>query len=262
MKQNALASFLREFGLNEKEIDIYYFISQTGPQKATVIAKKLGMHKIQVYRYLQEMEKRGIIQLVFESPRKYVASPIENLLNERLQTLSKNLENLTAQKNRIIKQWETQLIPTNYRIERFAIIQGEEKLSDAIEELRKNAKKELCSLLPPQVLVRTNLRGDHNKIMDGTYHFKYRVLTCEDESTCLKKVVRRLLKSDNVEVRYTNAQLKPFPIFSLIEEEAILVIQTSEDKICSLLTNNEIIVGLIKNYFEKLWQDAIDARTL
>jgi sugar-specific transcriptional regulator TrmB len=263
MNRDSVTNFLIENGLKEKEISIYCFIARSGPQRATVIAEKLKMHKIQVYRCLQEMEHRGIVQQVFESPRRYVAAPIENLINERMATLKEKLENLQIQKNTISDQWKTYLSKfENQKEEKFAVIQGEEKLRSAIEVLRRRAKKELCTLITPEALVRVNLQGDHDRIMKGKTRFKFRVLTLnrEKELVNFKMVIKRLLSSPKVEVHYLSSEIKPFPAFGITEDEVVLITNRGfELDFPSLWTNNEIIVSLIKNYFEELWDDAIVA---
>jgi sugar-specific transcriptional regulator TrmB len=268
LKQERITRFLQDFGLNENEIRIYCLLSSSGPQKATTIAKSLRLQKMQVYRCLQDMENKGVVQIAFETPKRFAASSIENLLNEKTQEIQKKLVDLEANKKEILDQWKTGICKGgSEKTERFAVIQGEKKLAAAVDGLRKRAREELCTLITLKNLVNANLRGDHDKTMSGKVPFKYRVLTrIKDEKVPNSDLVlKRLSVSPNVEVRCIDAPLNPFPGFGLIDKsEVVLITQpadTDED-FSSLWTNNETIVGLIKNYFEELWRDSANMRTI
>lgn len=183
--QECIVDFLRKFGLNENEIRIYHLIAFAGPLKATVIAKNLKMHKIQVYRCLENMEKKGAVQEAFEKPKRFAATPIENLLFEKIQDGASSLKYLVTQKKKISESWRA-LNKENIqqRIEKFAIIQGMEKLGAAVEGLRRRSQKELITLITLKALVRVNLAGRHDKIMQGKVPFKYRVLTQIPKKKC------------------------------------------------------------------------------
>jgi sugar-specific transcriptional regulator TrmB len=265
--KNMATAFLKEFGLDDSEISIYLYIIKTAPQKATTIAKHLRMHKVQVYRLLSNMEKKGVVQVAFEAPKRFAATPLENLLNERIEQLKKAFEDLSRRKDQIVADWRTQRsIAEEDRIETFAVFEGGEKLSAAVDGLRRRARSQLCTLITMKSLVNVNLRGDHDQIMAGKVPFKYRVLTQFDEKKTPNEemVLKRLCQSKNVEVRITNAHLSPFPGFGLIEDEVVLITQAEKDNsvLSSLWTNNRVIVSLIEKYFEELWRNATDVRML
>jgi sugar-specific transcriptional regulator TrmB len=258
--------FLEEFGMTENQIRIYCFLAHTGPQKATTIAKNLKMHKMQVYRDLDVLGRQGIIHLAFVEPKQFAASNIEDLIDERIQQFNSDLEILAAQKKRIVNDWRTCLKQkTHLKIEKFAILQGEKKLKAAVDGLRNRAQQELCCLIPLKTLVKNNLLGHHDKIMMGKVRFQYRVLTKFPEEVIPKcrNVLHRLSQCKNVEVHFTDDELDPFPSFGLIDSEEIVLITDHPKNLdfSSLWTNNKIIVGLIKNYFEKLWANSSDVQT-
>ncbi len=260
-------SFLKEFGLTENQIKIYCYVAHRGPQKATVIAKALSMHKMQVYRDLQEMEKQGVVQLAFSEPKQFITCSINDLIDEKLQQLKANLEALEAQKTKISSDWRTHLLQESPRkIERFAIIQGEKKLFAAVEALRRRAQREMCSLIPPWGLVKANLLGYHDKIMQGKVRFKYRIITQipDEEVPNFREVLQKYTPCENVAIHYTKVPLDPFPIIGLIDdEEAVLIMQPVEGvNLSSLWTNNKVMVNLMRNYFEELWLDSSDVQTI
>lgn len=261
--------FLKDFGLSDNEISIYHYIVKTAPQKATTIARHLRMHKVQVYRLLEGMEKKGVVQVAFEEPKRFAVAPLENLLNSRIDHLQNEYEGLTKKKDQIISDWKNQgSITEQDRIETFAIIQGRQKLGVAVEGLRRRARSQMCALITLRALVDVNLRGDHDRIMAGKVPFKYRVLTQFDENNIPNEemVLKRLCACKNVEVRILNTRLSPFPGFGLIEDEVVLITQAEEDRdassLPSLWTNNRVLVSLIARYFEELWRDATDVRNL
>jgi sugar-specific transcriptional regulator TrmB len=263
MTQEIVTEFLRDVGLNENEIKIYYFLARFGPQKANGIIKKFRMHKMQVYRYLQDMEKKGVVTLFFGAPKRFIATPIDDLLNEKMQNTRIILEKLEKHKREISDNWDNFLAnrgETN--VERYAVIQGEKKLHTAVEGLRSKAREELCGMIKLKCLVRANLAGDYNKIIEGKVPFRWRVLTQTTNESVpqSKEVLQRLSQSPKVDIRLISAKLDPFPCFCLTDSEEIVLITANHEDlnsdVHSLWTNNRIIVGLIKNYFEKLWETA------
>jgi hypothetical protein len=79
-----------------------------------------------------------------------------------------------------------------------------------------------------------------------------------------KKVLERLSKCEKVKVHFTNEDLEPFPSFGLIDtEEIVLITQPQKNtEITTMWTNNQIIVHLVRNYFEDLWAHSSDVQTI
>ena len=62
MTEDKITPLLRGFGLTEKESEVYVFLAKSGVQKAGEVSKRLRMHKAQVYRILEVLQSKGLVE--------------------------------------------------------------------------------------------------------------------------------------------------------------------------------------------------------
>ena len=86
LKTGAIEKALRDFGLSEKEIEVYILLGKRGPKKGIEITKQLKMHKGQVYRTLKSLQKKGLVEVTLEYPARFTAVPFENLIDSYIKT--------------------------------------------------------------------------------------------------------------------------------------------------------------------------------
>jgi len=264
--QKNTLSILKEMRLTEKDIKIYLFLVDQSPQKASTIAKSLRMHKMQVYRCLMEMEKKGVVEVTFEAPKRFTAIPFQRIYDENTKKLQIRLNLLKSEREEVLDYWE-KFKPINnlYPIETFSIIEGREKISSTILSFGKNAKKELCVVLPLKPIILHNIEGLHQGIEKIKY--KYRCITriTEDISPMEKQILKKLCNYKNVEMRQIDANLEPFPGFAVRDGmEFIMTLNVNEtfSNISVLRSNNKMFTTLLKKYFEDLWKNAINLSDL
>ena len=53
---------LKDFGLTNKESEVYIYLAKSCIQKAGTISKRLRMHKAQVYRILRNLRSKGLVE--------------------------------------------------------------------------------------------------------------------------------------------------------------------------------------------------------
>src|SRR3989344_4021263 len=89
---------LKQIGLEEKEAKIYLFLLSDGPSTPTEIANATGIKRPNVYGYVQNLEKQGLIHYQLINKRKLIApsSPtkITELIEEKLTLAKQVIPNL------------------------------------------------------------------------------------------------------------------------------------------------------------------------
>ncbi len=70
MSEVAVRKILREFGLTEKEMDIYIFLAKQDILKGGEIAKQTKTTKALVYRILRSLQAKGIVESTVEFPAR------------------------------------------------------------------------------------------------------------------------------------------------------------------------------------------------
>jgi len=262
-QENTL-TILKDFGLKEKDIEIYLSLVNHVPQKAADISRSLRMHKMQVYRCLTEMEKKVIIEVTFESPRRFAAVPFQRLYDEHTKKLQSTLNVLKSTRKVAFDYWKKRLPSNNLEsIETYKIIEGKESVFSKAIQLKKNAKKEICVMIPVESLIIHNTAGIHQDMEKGKIKYKYRCITkiTESISPTEKQILKKLCSCPNSEFRHTDANLEPFPGFSLRDGVEFFIVTYANNtlsNISALCSNNRMLASLLKKYFEDQWRDAID----
>ncbi len=81
MERAILAERLRDCGLNEKEASVFLELSLTGPGKASEVARRLNLTRMDAYNQLKKLADRGLLRATVERPMRFVALPIEDALD-------------------------------------------------------------------------------------------------------------------------------------------------------------------------------------
>ena len=84
MVQETIKTALKNFGLTEKELEVYLLLARRGVQKTGQIAKQLKMNKGLIYRVLKKLQKKGVVEATLESPTRYTAIPFEKVIGKDL----------------------------------------------------------------------------------------------------------------------------------------------------------------------------------
>ena len=249
-------TFLRDLGLNEKETEIYMYLAKKGPQKALSIAKSLRTHKMQVYRYLEAMQKKEVVSLTFETPKRFVAVPIEKLVKTRMLSLKEKLLNTEKSSEKILN-YSGFSFPTQDQLSTFSIVQGKEKAQKLISDLINKAAEEICVVagdeeLGKLVIVKDKDESGRAKTKLSRYIIK---VSTKDRANLHVPFLKNFAAADS-QLHITVAE-DTFPSLAVADDkEAVLVVEESSTTV--LWTDNPLIVCVVKGFFEKLWIDTGD----
>ena len=65
---------LSAYGLSLNQAKVYLFLLTNGITSARPIATSLGLHRVEVYRKLRELEELGLVEIYLSSPKRYSAT--------------------------------------------------------------------------------------------------------------------------------------------------------------------------------------------
>ena len=86
MKNGAVEKTLRDFGLNEREVEVYVLLGKRGVLKAGDISKKLKIHRGEVYRTLKTLQKKGVVEATLENPTRFTAVPLKKVIESFVES--------------------------------------------------------------------------------------------------------------------------------------------------------------------------------
>ena len=89
MSEETIKEILNEFGLTNREAEIYIFLAKYGVHKGGEISKQTKLPKSLVYRVLKRLERKGVVETTLESPTRFTAMPFETVLEMNIKTKRK-----------------------------------------------------------------------------------------------------------------------------------------------------------------------------
>lgn len=263
---------LYDLGLSAKEAKLYFYLGKSGPQKASVISRSLGIHKVEVYRYLKSLENKDIVESTLERPTRFVATPFEQVLDSLISSRRKTTAVLQKQKENILRQWnainsEMSLSPP----ERFVALLGREGVYSRILRAVKQTKREVLGITTNVGL----LYGEQNGILaQGITQMakegraapvSARLLApVTNENLKVAKSLEQMLRNNRVcvDIRHLSLDVKFAPRFVVSDDDEVVVFLTTKGMSATcrdetgLWTNSNAVVSAYRALFEGMWKDS------
>lgn len=99
---------LCKYGLTEIQAKVYYILIRLGKTSSTSIAKKLRIHRSEVYRVLRELQEKGIITEHKGRPTLFTPASSEEALKILLQEQLKKTEHLKRNLPKLVDWLDSQ----------------------------------------------------------------------------------------------------------------------------------------------------------
>ena len=272
MDDKTLYEILDELGLSKRKADIYIFLSRKGLQKAQSIATYLGIDRAQSYRLLRSLKQKGMVEETIESPTRYIAIPIENLLEAHLKDKKSEIENLEAEKTNIINYFKSiSKKEPETPMAKFQVVTGRNGIYTKIEQMVNESKKSVAGLTTSLGLIQEDILGILDIIIESAQEkkdVKFNMLAniTNDNLSTIKSIVKRLPTDNaNIEWRHTAIGSMNYPRFIIKDDEEILLYMTTKDQqITPLKEDNglwvasKMFVSTMKSSFMEIWRNAIN----
>jgi sugar-specific transcriptional regulator TrmB len=261
---------LKEFGLSQKEAEIYISLAKNGTLTGGEISKLTKTHRPTVYRILKNLQKKGAVESTLESPIRYVALPFETILESNIRTKKEEVARIEKAKNDLLNDWKN-IRKTGYKLhsDKFVVIEGRRRINHKISKMIEETKNQLLVISPVPEL----LRADRNGLLDGVFKhplklkIQFRFLTelSNQNLNAAKALLKRAPKNINLKGRNPNAGLQLSPRMVIRDGEEILFYITPEsdmsmpekDSSCLWTTSKELTQSFTA-VFEELWRNSTD----
>ena len=272
MEEKRLYEILLELGLSKRKADIYLFISRKGLQKAQSIAAYLGIDRAQTYRLLRSLKQKGIVEETIEAPIRYIAIPIENLIEAHLENRKSEIVNLESKKTNIINYFKSfSKKELESPMAKFQIVTGRNAIYTKISQMLNESKTEVAGLTTSLGLIQEDTLGILDNIIESAQEkkdvqFKMLANITRDNLKTMKNIIKRLpVNHVNIEWRHTIVSSKYYPRFIIKDDEEILLYMTYKDEqITSVKEDNglwvasKMFVSTLKASFAEIWRNSIN----
>ena len=270
MSRENIRRALGEFGLTEKESEVYILLAREGVLKGLDISKRLRMHKAQVYTILKNLQSKGAVETTLEAPARFTAVPFENLLDLFIRTKKEQASSMEKQRDSLFSSWESVKLggPTS-PIEKFLAVRGTNNVNLTMSGMMEQANKELRMIMTPLDVIRAE-RLDHIETLSRLKKnstFRCRVLThISKENLNIVKNSTRLSSTRRVAIewRHMGGESSPLPRIMMKDGEEVFILESEETTVPprwdnGLWTNSKLITDVTSRLFEELWVKSVNA---
>ena len=269
LSQETLKNALKNFGLAEKEAEVYIFLAKRGTLKSGQIAKQLKINKGQVYRILSNLKKKGVVEATLEFPTRFTAVSLDNVINSFLKYRREEISLVEKTKEDLLRDWD-KISKTEVELtsEKFTVMEGSKKIFRKIIEMVEKTQSSFLATLTVSDLVRAEQFGVFDSAYSHPmrYTIKFRFLTelSKQNLKAIKLLKPKLKAGLNVKARNPELGLASFPRMVIKDDEEILFFISPKEKfqaktseVC-IHTDCGSLVQAFTGVFEELWLHSID----
>jgi pimeloyl-ACP methyl ester carboxylesterase/DNA-binding transcriptional regulator GbsR (MarR family) len=272
VSQKKAKNVLKDFGLTNKEAEVYIFLARHEVLTGGAIAKQTKIARSLVYRILKSLQAKGLVEPTFESPKRFMAVPFEKALDLIIKTRQEEALLVERAKKDLLEDWRViNKAKPEAKYEKFVVIEGSKKIYAKILHLIKETKNQFSGILSISGLVRAEQFG----VFDAVYTHplknrnKFQFVTdVNSQNVEAVKLLKPKLKAGiDLKVRDPASEVTPLPRFVIRDkEEAIIFIRPEvetairkQGDVC-VYTNCESLVQTFNGIFQNLWHTSTDLK--
>ena len=266
MTEGTLKTTLEKFGVTKQETEVYLFLARRWALKSGQISKQMRKNKGQTYRLLTSLQEKGLVETTLEYPTRYVAVPLEKVLDLVIYSKHEEASLIEKSKNDLLEDWSNiSKIDLQSQLEKFTVIEGTQKIAYKISQMIKETNHQLAAILTVTDLLRGEQLGffDLEKTDNNVQSKNQFCFLTEVSSQNLKAA--RLLEtrlSDRIKIKAKNPELSltTFPRLVIMDNKELVFFITKADKESCLCTNCKSLIQAFSNVFDSLWLNSVDIK--
>ena len=251
--------FLSQMGLSNSQLKMYFALLKLEKADVKTLAKKADLPRQAAYRTLDELQAKGIVEKIIESPVKYAAIQLPDLLSNMISLKTNEYTQTLRRTEELLKK----CAPKNQQIEpeinfKISMIDGKENIISKFRSSHANAKSSVycCSTFHRWIYVASEIHETIQKAL--ARGVKYRIIVDDPlEQIKLPEEIKFLLRHKDFQVKKVCSQLK---INGVIFDENITAFSLFPSKAIRetpvIWTNHPSISISFKDHFDKNWKKA------
>lgn len=262
---------LKNFGLTEKETELYIFLAKHGVLRAGAIAKGVRTQRVEVYRMLKSLQTKGVVEATLESPTRFITVPFETVLDSFIKAKREETALMESTKQSVLNDWEviSKIEPEPF-LEKFVVVEGNNKIYSKLLQMMKETQSELSVVTTASGLARADqfgiLDAAFNHPLKGKIKFRFLTDLSDENLSMMKNFFTRIPKTGiDFKAKNPNLGLKLSPRMAMRDKQEILffirptaeIPATGQDDVC-LWTNCKALVQSFTAVFEDLWTNSTD----
>jgi sugar-specific transcriptional regulator TrmB len=249
---------LTEVGLTQLQAKLYFTLLRIGKTEAGTLVKSIDVARTEIYRSLDELQKRGLVEREMSRPYKFKPTPLREGLQFLMLQRFQQYQEMERKAEAILQKIQDDKKETNQQFEyEITIIEGREKILQkiALQHDKVHRNTEILSTAQRWLqIIQHCIRNYENALRRGV---KYRIVI--DKTDCASSFdnLKGLFSQPNFELRISNAPLKTnAAIFDGQEVTIAMYPSRLLKESPMLLTKHPSFVSMCQDHFENVWRSA------
>jgi sugar-specific transcriptional regulator TrmB len=271
LSEETVRKVLKDFGLTDKETDVYIFLAKHGVLKGGEISKQAKTHKALVYRILKSLQAKGLVESTLEFPARFTAIPFETVIDLNIKAKQEEAAQIKERKMELLNYWrKIQKPEPELPLEKFTVIEGNTKIYHKLSQMVRETKNQLLTVTTLQGLVHEDQLGFFetgcNHPFKSTITFRFLAELSPQNVRAMKEILSTLIKAEvNFEGRTPELGINLGPQMTIRDQEEAMFFITPKvnapsarlSNMC-LWTNCKSLVYAFSAVFEDLWHNSTD----
>ena len=148
---------LTQFGLSEKEAQLYLHLLRYGPKTPSPLAKSLKTYREDVHRTLTSLIDKGMVRPSLDTPTVYTAVDLETALGAALKRHESEIREMEARKQELQELSKQQRFLAAGEIASYKILKSMKEVVTVTLSALAAAEKEWFAVVPPILTVFSSL---------------------------------------------------------------------------------------------------------
>jgi sugar-specific transcriptional regulator TrmB len=269
MSKETIIIALKNFGVTNKEVEVYILLAKKGPLKGTEIAKQIKRSRGQVYRILKNLQKKGFVEVTLEHPKRFIAITFEKVIEILAKAKRDEVARIEDSTKDLLGDWKkiskTDVEPS---LEKFTVFEGSKKIYQKIANMLEKTKSNLSATSTLSDLVRAEQFGVFDWVYTHPMRYKieFRFLTELNKQNlkAIKLLKPKLKAGINIKARNPDLGLTSFPRMVIKDDDEILFfippkkdLPPKSQDLC-IHTNCGSLIQAFISVFEELWRHSTD----
>lgn len=249
--QGILYDSLGELGLTENERHLYVVSLSLGPSSITKLAQNLGVPRPNVYKIIEGLEKHSLAKFADHKQygRTFMVEPptaVTEALRTKRGAIAHLDEQVTSAMPNLLAMYGQGELPTAIKV-----VQGKEGFMKLFHQILDEEKEcvDFCGSVEDYLGFIPQPDQDRWTETRVKRNIRVRTLALPSQATnSISMIAEQVLR----EVR----MLKTTPFHTAFQLFANKIIFWQPKAPLALVVEDEFIVGMMRNLFEKLWNDS------
>ncbi len=250
---------LVELGLTLLQAKTYLALSGLGNANIRTISKTTNIAKQDVYRIMPKLQELGLVEKIVAEQAVYKAVPLEEGMLALLQHKTQEFTNLQKKTTELINYFKKSSFqkPVQEENFEFRIISERNLLYRMLDEKNKVVQKSIdvagtwkCSKGAFEYE-----RDVFKQAMAKGVRFRW-ITEIHEGDKHTDRLLKSLQTNSLFKIRYV---APPPPLLTSIydgKEVSVCIASSPDDEVTSIWSNNPVLVKLVSNYFEEIWNSA------